>query len=94
MDFRNGEDTESCTHGGRKHLETLLPPRESGSAYAPDEFPCLPYLWRNDLRPENAAGPHKHYGTTAINRRTRPVINYDKDEKNRILNTEEYNDGY
>ena len=34
--------TESRTHGGEEHLETLLPSRESDSASAPDESPCLP----------------------------------------------------
>ena len=86
MDFPIIKDTESCTHGGQKYLETLLLPlRESGSASAPDESPCLPFLGRNDLRPNNAAASHSHYGTTAISIRTRTVSHNGTDEKDRIL---------
>ena len=95
MDFPSRKDTESCIHGGQKHLETLLLlQRESGSASAPDESPCLPFLYGNDLRPQHAAGPHTHYGTTAINIRTRTVLLCDTDEKDRILTIGKYNDGY
>ena len=60
MDFPNRKYAESCTHGGEKHLETLLPRRKIDSAFAHDESPCLPFLGRNDLRAINAAGPHSY----------------------------------
>ena len=53
-----------------------------------------PFLARNDLRLKNAAGPHSHYRTTAINIRTRTVSHYDTNEKDRILTMGKYNDGY
>ena len=94
MDFPKRKDTKSCTHGGQNHLETLPPQRESGSASAPDESPCIPFLWWNDLRPTKGAGPHTHYSTTAINIRTRMVSHCDTYVKDRIPTKGKYNDGY
>ena len=53
-----------------------------------------PVLGRNNLRPQNAAGPPTHYGNIAINIRTRPVSHYDTDKKDRILTIGKNNDGY
>ena len=91
-DFPNRKDIESCTHGGQKHLETVLSPRESGSASAPDESPCLPSQG-GTIFVGNAAAPHTHYGITAMNIRARTVSHYDTDKRDRILTIGKLNNG-
>ena len=51
----------------------------------------------HDFCLKNGAGPHSHYGTTAINiLRTRTVsrYSYDTDKKDRILTMGKYNDSF
>ena len=71
----------SCRHKQAARLLPLTSPHAS-----------LPSAERPSSR--KAAGPHLHYGTTAINIRTCMVSHYDTDENDRILTIGKYNDGY
>ena len=67
---------------------------QKAARFLPRRVPVPPFPGRNVLCPKIAAGPHSHYGITAINRRTRTVSHYDTDEKDRILTIGKYIDGY
>ena len=81
------------TRGTKKPRDPLAATRKR-LGFCPRRVPVPRFLARNDLRPKNAAGPPTHYGTSAINIRTRTVSHYDTDEKDRILTIGKYNDGY
>ena len=79
---------------GTKTPRDLPAAKRKRLGFCPRRVPVPPYQRRNDLRPKNVAGPHSHYGTTAINIRTRTVSHYRADEKDRILTIGKYNEGY
>ena len=82
------------------HTRRTKTPRDPPAAtrerlgFCPRRVPVPPLSNAERSSSQKYSIPHSHYGTTAINIRTRTVLHYDTDEKDRMLTIGKYDDGY